>query len=124
MAARCRVRGVSASPRASVLRCARAPPTTSIRDLQRLRLADKRELLSKEHFSVDATLIQACANRKSFLPKDGEETRKDDERYSPAARSVQEHRGRRGPIEPSGRHANRSRTSQGCWNRNSCVLPP
>jgi hypothetical protein len=28
-------------------------------------------LLSKEHFSVDGTLIQAWASHKSFRPKDG-----------------------------------------------------
>jgi len=32
--------------------------------------ADKRGLLSKEHFSVDGTLIQAWASHKSFRPKD------------------------------------------------------
>lgn len=36
-----------------------------------LALADKRGLLSKEHFSVDGTLIQAWASQKSFKPKDG-----------------------------------------------------
>lgn len=34
-------------------------------------LADKRGLLSKEHFSVDGTLIQAWASHKSFVRKDG-----------------------------------------------------
>jgi transposase len=34
-------------------------------------LADARGLLSKEHFSVDGTLIQAWASQKSFRPKDG-----------------------------------------------------
>jgi transposase len=34
-------------------------------------LADKRKLLSKEHFSVDGTLIQAWASHKSFVRKDG-----------------------------------------------------
>ena len=33
-------------------------------------LADKRNLLSKEHFSVDGTLIQAWARQQSFRPKD------------------------------------------------------
>lgn len=37
-----------------------------------MRLADKRKLLSKEHFSVDGTLIQAWASHKSFVPKDGD----------------------------------------------------
>jgi len=36
-----------------------------------MRLADARGLLSKEHFSVDGTLIQAWASHKSFRPKDG-----------------------------------------------------
>ena len=36
-----------------------------------MRLADDRGLLSKEHFSVDGTLIQAWASQKSFRPKDG-----------------------------------------------------
>lgn len=36
-----------------------------------MMLADKRNLLSKEHFSVDGTLIQAWASHKSFRPKDG-----------------------------------------------------
>lgn len=36
-----------------------------------MALADKQGLLSKEHFSVDGTLIQAWASHKSFVPKDG-----------------------------------------------------
>jgi len=36
-----------------------------------VRVADSRGLLSKEHFSVDGTLIQAWASQKSFRPKDG-----------------------------------------------------
>jgi hypothetical protein len=36
-----------------------------------MALADKKGLLSKEHFSVDGTLIQAWASQKSFRPKDG-----------------------------------------------------
>jgi transposase len=36
-----------------------------------MTLADKRGLLSKEHFSVDGTLIQAWASHKSFARKDG-----------------------------------------------------
>src|SRR5450755_2034273 len=34
-------------------------------------LAEAQGLLSKEHFSVDGTLIQAWASHKSFRPKDG-----------------------------------------------------
>lgn len=36
-----------------------------------MALADKQQLLSKEHFSVDGTLIQAWASHKSFVRKDG-----------------------------------------------------
>jgi transposase len=36
-----------------------------------MTLADQKGLLSKEHFSVDGTLVQAWASHKSFRPKDG-----------------------------------------------------
>ena len=36
-----------------------------------MQLADAKGLLSKEHFSVDGTLIQAWPSHKSFRPKDG-----------------------------------------------------
>lgn len=36
-----------------------------------MALADEKGLLSREHFSVDGTLIQAWASQKSFRPKDG-----------------------------------------------------
>lgn len=39
-----------------------------------MRLADRQGLLSKEHFSVDGTLIQAWASHKSFRPKDDADT--------------------------------------------------
>jgi transposase len=35
-----------------------------------LRQAEEHELLSAEHFTVDGTLIQAWASRKSFVPKE------------------------------------------------------
>ncbi|TKC92727.1 IS5 family transposase [Trinickia terrae] len=38
-----------------------------------MSLADEQGLLSREHFSVDGTLIQAWASHKSFRPKDGSE---------------------------------------------------
>ena len=34
--------------------------------------ADRRGLLSDEHFTVDGTLIEAAASLKSFKPKDGD----------------------------------------------------
>lgn len=39
---------------------------------QVLAQAERRNWLSKEHFSVDGTLIQAWASHKSFVPKDDE----------------------------------------------------
>jgi hypothetical protein len=36
-----------------------------------MSLAEKRGLLSRDHFSVDGTLIQAWASHKSFRRKDG-----------------------------------------------------
>lgn len=38
-----------------------------------LKQADKKPWLSKEHFSVDGTLIQAWAGHKSFVRKDGKD---------------------------------------------------
>lgn len=35
-----------------------------------MALAQRQDLLSEEHFSVDGTLIQAWASHKSFRPKD------------------------------------------------------
>ena len=48
-------------------------------------LAEARGLLSKEHFSVDGTLIQAWASQKSFRPKDGS----DDQRPGGGGRNAQ-----------------------------------
>ena len=50
-----------------------------------MRQAEARQLLSKEHFSVDGTLIQAWASHKSFKPKDGA----DDQRPSGPGRNAQ-----------------------------------
>jgi len=33
--------------------------------------AHSKKLMSKDHFSVDGTLLDACASMKSFKPKDG-----------------------------------------------------
>lgn len=46
--------------------------------------ADANRLLSKDHFSVDGTLIDACASMKSFRPKDED----DDEDDRPSGRNV------------------------------------
>lgn len=41
-------------------------------------LAQKKDLLSDDHFSVDGTLIQAWASQKSFRPKDEDDPDKDE----------------------------------------------
>ena len=52
---------------------------------QVMSLADAKGLLSKEHFSVDGTLIQAWASQKSFRPKYGS----DDQTPSGPGRNAQ-----------------------------------
>jgi hypothetical protein len=51
-----------------------------------MTLADQAGLLSKEHFPVDGTLIQAWASHKSFVPKDGadDQTRQGGGRHAQA----------------------------------------
>ena len=43
-----------------------------------IRIAEKKKLLSKEHFTVDGTLLEAWASLKSLKPKDGKNQRRDD----------------------------------------------
>ena len=43
-----------------------------------VEMAEKKGLLSSEHFSVDGTLIQSWASLKSLRRKDGKDDRKDD----------------------------------------------
>lgn len=50
-----------------------------------MKAADAKGWLSKEHFSVDGTLIQAWASQKSFRPKDGN----DDQTPSGPGRNAQ-----------------------------------
>lgn len=52
-----------------------------------MQLADRRQLLSREHFSVDGTLIQAWASHKSFVPKDGSDD--DSNAGGPGGRNAQ-----------------------------------
>lgn len=43
-----------------------------------IRVAEKNNLLSKEHFTVDGTLVEAWASLKSVEKKDGTSNKKDD----------------------------------------------
>lgn len=44
-----------------------------------VQLAKQRRLMSREHFSVDGTLIEAWASMKSFRPKNDEKRKKDED---------------------------------------------
>jgi transposase len=55
--------------------------------------ADRRGLLSDEHFTVDGTLIEAVASLKSFTPRDGDPPRRTDD--DPGNPSVEFHGERR-----------------------------
>ena len=46
--------------------------------------ADRRSLLSDEHFTVDGTLIEAAASLKSFKPRDGDPPPDDGDRGNPS----------------------------------------
>jgi hypothetical protein len=41
-------------------------------------IADKKNLISDEHFTFDGTLVEAWASLKSLQPKDEKKDRKDD----------------------------------------------
>jgi transposase len=56
-----------------------------------LKQADRKKWLSKEHFSVDGTLIQAWAGHKSFVPKDGEDDDADGGDFRGKPRSNETH---------------------------------
>ncbi len=48
-----------------------------------LEVADDRGLISEEHFTVDATLLEAAASLKSFQKKDGRQSPSDDDPGNP-----------------------------------------
>ncbi len=50
-----------------------------------------RKLLSKDHFSVDGTLLEACASLKSFRPKAAEKEADDGENFHGHKRSNETH---------------------------------
>jgi transposase len=54
-------------------------------------IAQERDLLSGEHFSVDGTLIQAWAGHKSFLPKDDDQVSGDGGDFKGKPRSNETH---------------------------------
>lgn len=54
--------------------------------------ASARQLMSKDHFSVDGTLLEACASVKSFKPKEGgEDEDSDGENFHGQKRSNETH---------------------------------
>lgn len=50
-----------------------------------------KKLLSRDHFTVDGTLIEACASLKSFKPKDSDDDSDDGENFHGQKRSNQTH---------------------------------
>ena len=65
-----------------------------------LVIAQKKDWLSGEHFSVDGTLIQAWASHKSFVRKDGGD--KDDDGANSGGASAATRRTNPGPIPMPG----------------------
>lgn len=53
--------------------------------------ASANKLLSRDHFSVDGTLIEACASMKSFKPKDGSGDDDDGENFHGQKRRNETH---------------------------------
>ena len=53
--------------------------------------ASANQLLSRDHFSVDGTLIEACASMKSFKPKDGSGDDDDGENFHGQKRRNETH---------------------------------
>lgn len=51
-----------------------------------------KKLMSREHFSVDGTLLEACASMKSFKPKDGSDDDDSGENFHGQKRSNDTHR--------------------------------
>ena len=50
-----------------------------------------RKLMSRDHFSVDGTLLDACASLKSFRPKDTPDDSDDDENFHGTSRKNDTH---------------------------------
>lgn len=50
-----------------------------------------KKLMSRDHFSVDGTLLEACASLKSFKPKDGDGDSDDGENFHGQKRSNETH---------------------------------
>ena len=55
------------------------------------RQAYAKKLLSRDHFTVDGSLIEACASMKSFKPKDGSGDDDDGENFHGQKRSNETH---------------------------------
>lgn len=55
-----------------------------------------RQLMSRDHFSVDGTLLEACASLKSFRPRDDSDD-DDDENFHGHKRKNETHRSRTDP---------------------------
>ena len=64
--------------------------------------ADRRSLLSDEHFTVDGTLIEAAASLKSFKPRDTDPPPDDGDRGNPSVDFHGDRRAKRHAPERDG----------------------
>ncbi len=79
-----------------------------------LQAAEKRGLLSHDHFTVDGTFIEACASQKSFVPRDVTETaREDDDGGNPTVNFRGEKRSNKTHISRTDPDAHLATKSQG-----------
>nr|WP_317929432.1 hypothetical protein [Halioxenophilus sp. WMMB6] len=54
------------------------------------KLAHAKKLMSRDHFSVDGTLLEACVSMKSFKPRDSSDD-DDGENFHGQKRSIKTH---------------------------------
>lgn len=66
-----------------------------------LAMARKRQLLSREHFSIDGTLIEAWASHKSYKPRDGDDDDSDGSDFRGQKRSNETHQSTTDPDAES-----------------------
>ncbi len=81
--------------------------------------ADKRALLSKDHFSGDGALTQAWASHKSFVCKD---ERSDDANGGGGGRNAQANW--KGKPRSNDTHASTTTPTRGCSGRATTPRPP
>ena len=82
-----------------------------------VRIAERRRLLSKEHFSVDGTLLEAWASHKSFRRKDGNDNDSDGNARNATRSWKTEKRSNRTHASTTDPDARLARKGPGCESR-------